>query len=516
MDARIQEDSLDIIISHIINRTRKHPDIARGTGSRASLAVKDIVLAYQKMYGHLDSCSIQKAALISIPHRILTEPTSKKTAKDIITEITNEILFDILSFDKLKPSQKKKFSSNAESADIQDKTLSQSGQSKLQKEEDKQKFIEELNHFQSSQSSRQVHLKNLHTHYINEARNGKKVDPEKLEYRFLEKKLRDLENEGVVKIIADGKGYRLEPKALALLLDDFRVKTESRNYSANKEQNIQKINVRSYRVGDTYRSVSIRHTLKRLLRKGKSLIDVSREDLRVFGKEPRCKRDIVLCIDVSDSMRQQGKLLYAKIAALGLAQAAMAMGERIGIVSFSNYGKIALQLTDKESDIAETLINMNAHQHTNLGDGILKAKKILLKKDPCNQKEIIIISDGLPNLTDKGISRDNLFSVDYGEMDDFRHSIGATPCPPNDTVSNRTAIRSTKNMFQEVLVKKHVLKETFKACKQGIKISFLYIGKQDNNEDKMAKDICRLGNGKYYNIKKIANLPLKAMGLIHN
>jgi hypothetical protein len=250
-----------------------------------------------------------------------------------------------------------------------------------------------------------------------------------------------------------------------------------------------------------------------LLKKGKSIRDVNRQDLRVFDKEPSTQRDIILCIDVSDSMKEQEKLLYAKIAALGVARSAISRGERIGIVAFSNYGKIAVQPTRKASEIADALLNLNTHQYTNIGDGISKARKILLKKDPSNQKEIIIISDGLPNIAEEGISSDYLFSPDYSEMNDFRYCIGTPPSSSYEPTYSVT-MRNTKNMFRDILARNYTATETKKARERGIKISFLYIGEMGGNGNTLARKISRLGGGTYYNIKKISYLPQKALELI--
>jgi Mg-chelatase subunit ChlD len=513
MDEVVPEDALDLIISCIIDRTRSHPDIVRGASSRASLAIKSISLAYQKLHGHLDCSSLQKAALIALPHRIITDPTSKKQSKYIIAEIINEVLFDIFSFDRQKRSKKEGFPQNIEPDDLHWEHLPQSKHSRRHNKEDKKQFLEELIHFQESQSSREVHLQNLHTHYTDEVRKGKTVDPGKLEYEHLKKMLTDLEDEGIVKILGEGKGYYLEGKALAILLESFWQETPNKNYSIKKEQQIEKVNVRRYMLGDAYRTISMRHTLKMLLKKGKSIRDVNRQDLRVFDKEPSTQKDIILCIDVSDSMKEQEKLLYAKIAALGVARSAISRGERIGIVAFSNYGKIAVQPTRKASEIADALLNLNTHQYTNIGDGISKARKILLKKDPSNQKEIIIISDGLPNIAEEGISSEDFFSPDYNEMNDFRYCIGTPPSSSYEPIHS-VSMRNTKNMFKDILARNYTATETKKARKRGIKISFLYIGEPGSNGNTLARQISRLGGGMYHNIKKISCLPQKALEFI--
>ena len=513
MDAMIPEDALDIIISCIIDRTRSHPDIARGASSRASLAIKNISLAYQKLHGTLDCSSLQKAAMVALPHRISMNPASKKQAQEIIAEITSEVLFDVFSFDLLKRLKKEGLPKNSEQDDLTWRRGAQSEYPRISSEADKKQFIEELIHFQESQSSREVHLQNLHTHYTDEVRKGKTVDPGKLEYEHLKKMLTDLEDEGFVTMLGGGKGYHLEGKALAILLDTSWKESSGKTHAVQKMHQLEKINVRRYLPGDVYRMISMRHTLKMLLKKGKRIKDISLQDLRVFDKEKSSQKDIILCIDVSDSMKEQGKLLYAKIAALGVARSVIARGERIGIVSFSNYGKISVRPTRRESEIAEALLNLTAHQYTNIGDGIKKAREILLKKDPGQQKEIIIMSDGLPNISGEGLSTEDFFSPEYSEMNEFRYCIG-TPPSRSYAPADAAAIKNTRTMFKAVLARNYAVQETRKARERGIKISFLHIGERESDGHTFARQLSRLGGGTYHTIQKISCLPQKALELI--
>jgi Mg-chelatase subunit ChlD len=513
MDAIIPEDALDIIISCIIDRTRSHPDIVRGASSRASLAIKNISLAYQKLHGTLDCSSLQKAAMVALPHRISMNPVSKRQAKEIIAEITSEVLFDVFSFDLLKQLEKERLPKSGEQDDVTGPHGAQSEYPRISSEADKKQFIEELIHFQESQSSREVHLQNLHTHYMDEVRKGKKVDPGKVEYEHLKKILTDLEDEGFVTMLGEGKGYHLEGKALAILLETSRMESPGKSHHAKQEHRIEKVNVRRYMRGDNYRTISMRHTLKMLLKKGKRIKDISPQDLRVFDKVPLSQKDIMLCIDVSDSMKEQEKLLYAKVAALGVARSVIARGERIGIVSFSNYGKISVRPTRRVSEIAEALLNLTAHQYTNIGDGIKKAREILLNRDPGHQKEIIIMSDGLPNISGEGLSTEDFFSPEYSEMNEFRYCIG-TPPSPSYTPEDAAAIKYTKSMFKNVLAKDYAAKEARKARERGIKISFLYIGEHESDGHTFARQLSRLGGGTYHAIKKVSCLPQKALELI--
>jgi hypothetical protein len=83
MDAMIPEDALDIIISCIIDRTRSHPDIARGASSRASLAIKNkeyfTCLSETAWHAGLFFPAKSRAGRPSPSHQ--HEPRVKKTSK---------------------------------------------------------------------------------------------------------------------------------------------------------------------------------------------------------------------------------------------------------------------------------------------------------------------------------------------------------------------------------------------------------------------------------------------------
>ena len=56
--------------------------------------------------------------MVALPHRISMNPASKKQAKEIIAEITSEVLFDVFSFDLLKRLKKEGLPKNSEQDDL--------------------------------------------------------------------------------------------------------------------------------------------------------------------------------------------------------------------------------------------------------------------------------------------------------------------------------------------------------------------------------------------------------------
>ena len=191
-------------------------------------------------------------------------------------------------------------------------------------------------------------------------------------------------------MLGGGKGYHLEGKASGNISGySWKESSGKTPCMLKKCTSIEKINVRRYTARRCLQNDFYAPHARSAVKKRQKIKDISPQDLRAFDKEKHHRKDIILCIDVSDSMKEQGKLLYAKIAALGVARSVIARGERIGIVSFSNYGKISVRPTRRESEIAEALLNLTAHQYTNIGDGIKKAREILLKKDPGHRRRLL-------------------------------------------------------------------------------------------------------------------------------
>ncbi|GAI51180.1 unnamed protein product, partial [marine sediment metagenome] len=122
--------------------------------------------------------------------------------------------------------------------------------------------------------------------------------------------------------------------------------------------NERKYEVRRYSTGDVFRDISIHHTLKEIARQKKVLSDVRSSDFRVFMKQRRkLQSDIVLCLDTSGSMGFQHKLTYARLAASGLAKAAIKNGDRVGVVAFDNFSKITIPLNEENNNAITSCIS---------------------------------------------------------------------------------------------------------------------------------------------------------------
>ena len=136
--------------------------------------------------------------------------------------------------------------------------------------------------------------------------------------------------------------------------------------------------------------------------------------------------DIYLVIDVSGSMVNESKLVFAKQAAsefVDAFQLDQSSDHRIGLVAFSDYAKMLVELDDNSKNLKEGINKLYPEGATAMGDGISIATQSLSENiRPDAQKIIVLLSDGMSNtglhpLSAAGTARENditIFSVGYG------------------------------------------------------------------------------------------------------
>jgi uncharacterized protein YegL len=121
--------------------------------------------------------------------------------------------------------------------------------------------------------------------------------------------------------------------------------------------------------------------------------------------------DIVLCIDTSSSMDASADKQGNEVSGLSVldilkysANVIIKSGnekQRIGIVQFSNEGRIVKPLTVLNEfgkrDLSASIELLNPNGQTNLYDGIIKSWD-LFESSTCNKKSIILFTDGEPNM----------------------------------------------------------------------------------------------------------------------
>lgn len=370
-------------------------------------------------------------------------------------------------------------------------------------------FLAELMDAQHQGRSMNTSLEDIYVHYTLGEKKGVKTDPLKLDYQKLQIMIHQLEEQGLVRVSGPGaKQYTLTSGALSRLLAELIPKSSSStltSYAFKKQHEIEKAEVRRYKTGDVYRDISIRHTLKEMVKHGKTLQDIGRREFRSFDKKPVAQMDIVLCIDVSASMKEQSKLRYAKLALAGLARAVLEKSDRVGIVSFSNTGTVVTPLTDDYHAIMDAVIKLRADQYTNIGNGLMHARNLLLRDKGGNKKYIVLITDGQPNASVAGAVKGE--SLAEGAMEG-RY---VQPAGPADREMRTAPNRGGDLKTRELLGTKHALIEARTTRDKDIHISVLLITHRDDLGEWTARKIAQIGRGKFYRVKTIESMPLNAL-----
>ena len=111
--------------------------------------------------------------------------------------------------------------------------------------------------------------------------------------------------------------------------------------------------------------------------------------------------DIVLCIDVSGSMKRkfghQKRIDVAKTAAIHFINAIIHKDVKIGIVVFETSAKRIQDLTDDKSLLKNKINSLTTSGSTALGDGIYSSVEMLLEDKGKHISAIILLTDGKSN-----------------------------------------------------------------------------------------------------------------------
>ncbi|MCX5901415.1 MAG: VWA domain-containing protein [Proteobacteria bacterium] len=355
-------------------------------------------------------------------------------------------------------------------------------------------LIAEMMDFQHQGRSESTSLEDLYVHYSVGEKKGLEIDKEKVDYDRLKIMVHELEKKGVLALSGEKKRFTLSHLSLERLLKGLIQRQKGQvleKRAFKKELESDKTDVRRYQRGDVFKNISIRHTLRRVLRKGKSFDDINYTDLRAFEKKPANQLDIAVCVDISASMKESGKLRYAKIAIAELARAATDKGDRMGIIAFSNLGQVVVPLTDKLTPLMEAAMTLRSEQYTNIGNGLRVARQMLEKNRNSNGKFIILITDGAPNAA---LSEDSRGAGYHAQVAAF---------------SRQTSMETKRAMGTQ-----HALIEAARTQRKHMKISVVYIspeGNADQESERVAREIARIGGGRFHKVHSIEQLPLEAL-----
>jgi Mg-chelatase subunit ChlD len=93
-DEKITESEAVSLITAIVQRTRNHPEIVRGSSVRGALAFKQVLEGFSLIYNQgLTRSGLEKAAMITLPPRISTKQDTVSSAEEIIQSIVREVLY---------------------------------------------------------------------------------------------------------------------------------------------------------------------------------------------------------------------------------------------------------------------------------------------------------------------------------------------------------------------------------------------------------------------------------------
>ena len=304
------------------------------------------------------------------------------------------------------------------------------------------------------------------------------LTPFKQDYHALQWVIDDLQEGNILRPVDDGSGFLLTGFALDTLLNYFTdMKDRNRNSGILRQfgemyDSDRSLDIRRYSQGDTFRDLSLRHTLREIVRSKKKLSDVGYRDLRVFMKERRKPQtDIVFCIDTSGSMGFNRGLTYARLVAGGLARAALHDGNRAGVVAFNDNSQVKVSITDRDRDfVLDGIAALSANGNTNIGDGVKSARELLLHSRSNNRKLIILLTDGQAS----AISQD--------------------------------AFEQLKLIKEQNLTQESAYNETRKAIDHGIRLSVVYLAPRDEAVESFIKNLARIGKGKVLRLTGLSDL----------
>lgn len=139
--------------------------------------------------------------------------------------------------------------------------------------------------------------------------------------------------------------------------------------------------------------------------------------VRIEGKDTQKTSDIVLVIDTSGSMNDNGRITAAKDAAKAFVQTLLGEGAssaeytRISVVSFDYYAYTETGLTNSVTNLNNAINGLGAGGGTFTQAGIRQAQAILANSD-ADYKNIVLLSDGEPTYSYQIDNPDN-YLVEY-------------------------------------------------------------------------------------------------------
>ena len=471
----------------ILRRTRTHNEIKRGVSTRGAIKYLELINAYPRIDKRksITREELRVAATSALPYRLELQDyvASVKRPEDVLSEIIDDVFDEgkendfLLSKDSIA-ALAKEIATRSDIKrplkygfyDILLKRMKKDPDSELSK-------LHQGIYNSMYQESDKVELTEELLEKVEEARKMKdrmKARKKELEIDALNVTLDTLSDIGVLE--KNDNGFLMGQKGITCLLEMLfpNVVGELRFAGYGKHSFGKKstqgegkiIGTRKYQLGDSYKSVSYKDTLREAIRNRRE--EIQREDIMVNRKDIRSKLYIVLALDLSGTMSELDKLWYAKETAGAVALSSLGYKDKVGVVSFSNLADDVVEITDKPYEIMSKVLDLDLHENafTNIGYGIRKSKEMLLKyKKSTAARHIILISDGDATAPD--------------------------PSPDN-----------------------FAIREAQKTARKGITISTVCINQISANPELM-KRLAKIGRGKMYTIEKTEELTSTVLGDIN-
>ncbi len=274
--------------------------------------------------------------------------------------------------------------------------------------------------------------------------------------RELKKKLEDKITEMREQGLIDNEGFvskqGIELASIVLYVEELEALQSKGLLGTGKTLAVygEKGELREFKQGDTYKSITIRPSLKLALKRGHTKI--SEKDLKATTKIAKGKTSIIYGLDSSASMKGK-KLEICKKAGIALAYKAIAQNDKVGIISFASTIKDFIAPTQDFSALLHSITKITASEQTNFHRAIDKTTELFPREK--TTKHLLILTDALP----------------------------------------------TAGMQPE----KETIEAVSHASDQGITTSIIGI-QLDEKGEKLAKEIARVGKGRFFVVKDLEEL----------
>lgn len=294
---------------------------------------------------------------------------------------------------------------------------------------------------------------------------------------------------------SEWRGLRLSVRAYELVFEDVLPEVERAVvYGEHESKRVgagegEIVDTRKYRPSDRFQDISMRATMRELVKHHRR--NLERGDLRVNQSLPRKSLGITLVVDSSRSMASNGKLMYAKKTAVGLALAAAKKGDRVGVLAFSDYAREVSALTSRiDGFFLRRVAELRPLNSTNVEDALIKASDALTRQELEGQKHIIMVTDGVPT------SCNDLLGVYPAQPFGFYYN------PYFQRLSQQAALRQAER------------------CRlRDITISAICIDRDQHVDREFCKQLSRIGNGRPYflrNERDLLRTTLQEYNLVRN